>query len=102
MKIAVILIGVMLLRGIELHRHINRHGHNRQRTGPQTEIDYEVELKEIDALNEIDELNKINKAVDRQQPVNAIKTQKDVRSNPGHEIENVIKTDSTRMAHNKP
>ena len=102
MKFTVILIGVMLLRGIELHRHMNRHGHKRQRTDPQTEINYEIELKEIDALDEIDELNQIDKAVDRQQPVNATKVQKDVRSNPGDEIENAFKTDGTRMALDKP
>ena len=102
MKFTVIFIGVMLLRGIELHRHINRHGHKRQRTDPQTEIDYEVELKESDTLNEIDELNKIDKAVARQQSVDATKAQKDVWSHPGDEIENVFKTDGTRMALDKP
>ena len=102
MKFTVILIGVMLLRGIELHRHMNRHGHKRQRTDPQTEINYEVVLKARNALNEIDELNKIDKAVGSQQSVDMTKTQKDVRSNPGDEIENVFKTDGTRMALDKP
>ena len=95
MKFTVVLIGVMLLRGIELHRHMNRHGHKRQRTDPQIEIDYDVEL------NEIDELNWVNKAVDKEQPVDATEAQvvqKDVRSNPGDEIENGFKTDGTRMA----
>ena len=99
MKFTVILIGVMLLRGIQLHRHMNRHGHKRQRTNPQMEIDYDVEL------NEIDELNQINKAADRQPPVDATQVQeaqKDVRSNPGDEIENAFKTDGTRMAQDKP
>ena len=95
MKFTVLLIGVMLLRGIELHRHMNRHGHKRQRTDPQTETDFDVEL------NEIDELNQINKAVDKQPPVDATEVQqvqKDVRSNPGDETENELKTDGTRMA----
>ena len=99
MKFTVILIEVMLLRGIELHRHMNRHGHKRQRTDLQTEIDDEVELKEIDELNGID------KAVDRQEPVDATvvqEVQKDVRSNPGDEIENVFNTDSKSMAQDKP
>ena len=46
-------------------------------------------------------MNQINKAVDRQPPVNATEVQevqKDVRSNPGDEIENEFKTDGTRMA----
>ena len=68
----------------------------RQRTDPQTEINYEGEL------NEIDELNQINKAVDRQQPVDVTEVQKDVRSNPGDEIENVFKIDGTRMAQDTP
>ena len=96
MKFTVIFIGVMLLRGIEWHRHMNRQGHKRQRTDQQREITDEVELTEID------ELNKIDKAVDRQQPVDAIKVQKDVRSNPIDEIEKVFKTDGTRMAQDKP
>ena len=40
--------------------------------------------------------------MDRQPPVDATEVQevqKDVRSNPGDEIEHVFNTDSTRMAH---
>ena len=75
-----------------MHRHMNRHGHKRQRTDTQTETDFDVEL------NEIDELNQINTAVDNQPPVDATevqKVQKDIRSNPGDEIENELKTDGT-------
>ena len=46
-------------------------------------------------------MNQINKAVDRQPPVDVTEVQevqKDVRSNPGDEIENEFKTDGTRMA----
>ena len=92
MKFTLIFIGVMLLRGIELHRHMNRHGQKRYKTDPQRETDYNVEL------NEIDKLNQMNKAVDKQQPVDATEVQqvqKDVRSSPGDEIVN----DGTKMAH---
>ena len=101
-KFTVIFIGVMLLQRIVLHRHMNRHCHKRQRTDPQTEINYEVELKASNALNEIVELNNIDRAVDRQQSVDTTKTQKDVRSNPGDEIENVFEIQGTRMALDKP
>ena len=72
----------------------------RHKTDPQKETDYDVEL------NEIDELNRINKAVDRQPPVDVTEVQKvkkDVRSNPGSEIEmeNVFKIDGMRMAQDK-
>ena len=53
----------------------------------------------------MDELNQINKAVDRQQPVDVTEVQevqKEVRSNPGDEIENVFNTDGTSMAQDKP
>ena len=75
---------------------MNRHGHKRQRTDLQTETNDDV------AVNEIDELNEIEKAVDRQQSVDVTNVQKDARSNPGDEIENVFKTDGTRMAQDKP
>ena len=46
-------------------------------------------------------MNQINKAVDRQPPADVTEVQEvqnDVRSNPGDEIDNEFKTDSTRMA----
>ena len=94
MKFTILLIGVMLMRGIELHRHMNRHGHKKHKTDLPTEIetDYVVELTEID------ELNQRNNAVDRQQPVDATEVPRDVRSNPGNEIDNVYNSDSTEMA----
>ena len=69
------------------------------RLTPQREIDYNGEL------NKIDELNQVNKAVDTQLPVDVTEVQevqKDVRSNPGDEIENVFNVDITRMALDKP
>ena len=102
MKFTIILIGVMLLRGIELHRHMNWHGHKEHRTDPQTEIKYETYLRASNALNGRDELTSVGKAVERQQSVDATQTQKDVRSHPGNEIENVFKIDGTKMAQDKP
>ena len=87
MKFTILFIGVMLLKGIELHRHRNRHGHNGQMTDPQREIN---------------ELNEIDKAVDKQQTVDVTVVQTDIRSNPGNMIENVFKTDGTKMAQDKP
>ena len=45
----------------------------------------------------------VDKAVERQQSVNATQTQKDVRSNPGSEIEieNMFKIDGMRMTQDK-
>ena len=87
MKFTILFIGVMLLKGIELHRHRNRHGHNGQMT---------------DLQREINELNEIDKVVDTQQTVDAKMVQKDIRSNLGDASENAFKTDSTKMAQDKP
>ena len=87
MKFTVIFIGVMLLRGIELHRHRNRHGHNEQMTDPQREID---------------EFNEIDKAVDKEQTVDATEVQKDVRSNPHNTDEYVAKVLGTDLIQEAP
>ena len=76
----------MLLKGMQLHRHIHRHGHNGQMTDPQRETN---------------ELNEIDKAVDKQQTVNVIVVQKNVRSNPGNTNDNAVNADGTEMVQNK-
>ena len=76
----------MLLKGMELHRHMNRHGHTGQMTNPHRETN---------------ELNEVDKAVDKQQPVDATVVQKDVRSNTGNGNENAVNADGTEMVQNK-
>ena len=84
---------------------MNGHGHKGHKTDPQTEINYETHLKASNALNGrlSGKLKSVDKAVERQQSVDTKQTQKDVRSNPGSEIqiENVFKIDGTRMAQDK-
>ena len=83
---------------------MDRHGHKKHRTDPQTEINYGTHLKAGNALNGRDDLTSAGEAVERQQSVDATQIQKDVRSNPGSEIEieNVFKIDSTKIAQDKP
>ena len=94
MKFSILLIGVMLLRGIELHRHTNRHGHKRCRADPQTEKEKGFKVE----MNEIDRLNLMDQSMNTQIPVEVTEGNKEVRSNPEGEIENVLKTDGTELA----